>query len=49
MSLNWSGVKSANAFRLATLRCHFLRAATIIATLLGQDPNACLSGALMPA
>ncbi|MBB3160212.1 hypothetical protein [Rhizobium laguerreae] len=49
MSLSWSGVRSANAFRLATLRCHFLRAATMIATLFGLNRNTCLSGALMPA
>nr|WP_246697899.1 hypothetical protein [Rhizobium sp. WYCCWR 11128] len=49
MSLSWSGVRSANAFRLATLRCHFLRAATMIATLFAPDPNTGLSGALMPA
>nr|WP_246721509.1 hypothetical protein [Rhizobium leguminosarum] len=49
MSLSWSGVMSANAFRLATLRCHFLRTAMIIATLFGLNPNNCLFGALMPA
>nr|WP_245503838.1 MULTISPECIES: hypothetical protein [Rhizobium] len=49
MSLSWSGVRSANAFRLATLRCHLLRAATMIATLFGLNPNNCPFGALMPA
>nr|WP_246786974.1 hypothetical protein [Rhizobium leguminosarum] len=49
MSLSWSGVRSANAFRLATLRCHFLRAAKMIATLFGLNLNNCPFGALMPA
>nr|WP_245304551.1 hypothetical protein [Rhizobium sp. WYCCWR10014] len=48
MSLNWSRVRSANAFRLATLRCHFLTAATMIATLFGLNPNNCPFGAQMP-